>query len=552
MPQIEDTDIQPALQVQSAADIAWDDDTDVVVVGFGGAGASAAIEAVERGASVIAVDRFGGGGASAFSGGVFYACDTPIQKEAGFNDTPDAMYDYLDAEKAPVAPETLRRFCDGSSDDFAWVARHVPYSASFHEGKVAYPPEGKFLFYSGNERTKRFAAIARPSPRGHRAVGKNLTGNVFFAGLRKAAMDAGVKLYAHSPVRRLVIDADRNVIGVEVLSLPPEAARAHDRLYQTMNPQLPFRGPVDGVRRACRELVAGQGVPRLIRARAGVVLSAGGFANNPTMVARHRPDLKTAYNDLMRLASLGCDGSGMALGVSAGGHVDLMRNAYVGKTISPPAIFLNGILVNRQGRRFINEDAYSDIVGSAIAAQDDNGAAYLLCDRRVFWKCVRDSITGGMLTGVPALMNIFLGGTRRARTLRDLARKCGLSAADLETTVRDYNQRIREGADDPLGKLPANSAELDARGPYYAINMSLENKFSFHMLITLGGLKVDEATGHVIREDGSRVEGLYAAGRNAVGLCSGGYVSGMSLADLVFSGRRAARAMTQGRAAPAG
>jgi 3-oxo-5alpha-steroid 4-dehydrogenase len=531
------------MRVSSAADVAWDDTADIVVVGFGGAGAAAGIEATERGASVIAVDRFGGGGATAFSGGVIYACDTPIQKEAGFDDTAEEMFKYLDAEDAPVKSETLRRFCDGSASDFAWVSRHVPYSSSFHEGKVAYPPDGKFLFYSGNERTKRFAKVAKPSPRGHRAVGKGLTGKVFFAGLRKAALEAGVKLIPHSPVRRLVVDNQGAVVGVEILRLPESAAQAHERLYRRMNPQVPFRGPVDAVRKECRALVDEHGVRQLIRARAGVVLAAGGFANNPTMVAAHRPDLKRAYPNLMRLASLGCDGGGMALGVSAGGCVDLMQNAYVGKTISPPEIFLRGILVNRQGQRFINEDGYSDIVGSAIAAQEDHGTAYLLCDAKTFWQSVRDSFTTGMLVGMPALMNIALGGTKRAGSLRALAAKCGMNADNLERTVRAYNGRIRSGVDDDMGKLPANSAEISDVGPYFAINMSLENKFSFHMLITLGGLKVDEETGHVVKDDGSRIPGLYAAGRNAVGLCSGGYVSGMSLSDLVFSGRRAARSI---------
>lgn len=545
MSEIVDTDAQPPLRVSHADELTWDDEADMVVVGFGGAGAAAAIEGAERGASVIAVDRFGGGGATSFSGGVFYACDTPIQKEVGFHDTPEEMYKYLEAETAPVQPETLRRFCQGSSEDFAWVSRHVPYSSRFHEAKVGYPPEGKFLFYSGNERTERFARAAKPAPRGHRAVGKGLTGNIFFGGLREAAIAAGVKVIAHAPVRRLVIDASQRVVGVEIMRLPVRAARLHERIYRKMNPQVPFRGALGRVREECRELVDRHGVRQLVRARAGVVLAAGGFANNPKMVSTYRPDLAKAYDRLMRLASLGCDGSGMALGVSAGGYVELMQNVYVGKTISPPEIFLRGILVNRQGRRFINEDAYSDVVGSAIASQDNHGSAYLLCDANTFWRGVRDSFACGTLVGIPSLVNIAFGGTKRARTLRDLAAKCRMDGNNLERTVRAYNQRTRTGAGDEFGKLSAYSVEIREAGPYYAINMSLANRFSFHMLITLGGLKVDEETGQVLRQAGTRIAGLYAAGRNAVGLCSAGYVSGMSLADLVFSGRRAARHISE-------
>jgi 3-oxo-5alpha-steroid 4-dehydrogenase len=65
-------------------------------------------------------------------------------------------------------------------------------------------------------------------------------------------------------------------------------------------------------------------------------------------------------------------------------------------------------------------------------------------------------------------------------------------------------------------------------------------------MLTLGGLVVDEQTGAVRREDGSTIDGLYAAGRNAVGVCSNSYVSGLSLADCAFSGRRAGRNVAKG------
>ena len=89
----------------------WDQETDVLIVGFGGAGAAAALQARESGADAIVADRFGGGGATAFSGGVIYAGGTPFQRQAGFEDTPDAMFRYLSMEyKECVSSETLRRF----------------------------------------------------------------------------------------------------------------------------------------------------------------------------------------------------------------------------------------------------------------------------------------------------------------------------------------------------------------------------------------------------------------------------------------------------------
>ena len=79
------------------------------------------------------------------------------------------------------------------------------------------------------------------------------------------------------------------------------------------------------------------------------------------------------------------------------------------------------------------------------------------------------------------------------------------------------------------------------RGPYYALDISLDSKTLPCAVITFGGLTVDEKTGQVMRDDGSGIPGLYAAGRTAVGIPSNHYVSGLAIADCVFSGRRAAR-----------
>jgi 3-oxo-5alpha-steroid 4-dehydrogenase len=540
------TDIEPALIVGSSDQLRWDEEADLVVVGFGGSGASAALEGAERGANVIVIDRFDGGGATAYSGGIFYASNTSIQKEAGVTDSAEEMRKYLSAEKAPVEDATLRRFCEGSAADFAWVSRHVPYSAALYTGKATYPPEGKFLYYCGNEKLEVFSAVARPAPRGHRAVGTGYTGHVFYAGLRKAALEAGVKLMAHAPVRRLVMDEQGSVLGVEVQQLPPEVIEAHVKLYKQVNPHVPMIGKK--AEKAIAELRAFEkthGTRRLVRARGGVVLAAGGFAYNLKLLQRHRPDLASAYAEIMRLGTPGCDGSGMALGESAGGYVDLMSNAFVGKTISPPEPYLHGVLINREGRRFINEDAYIGVVGGAIAEQSDNGAAWLVVDGSTFWKGFWAAVTIGRgmfyFWGLPALMNVFLGGTRRGATLQALARKCRMDGTALEETIRTYNDRIASNAPDDQGKLAANIAPIGG-GPYYAINMSIRNKFGMTPVFTLGGLRVEEVTGGVARQDGSVVRGLYAAGRTAVGLCSAGYMSGMSLADLVFSGRRAAAA----------
>jgi len=81
---------------------------------------------------------------------------------------------------------------------------------------------------------------------------------------------------------------------------------------------------------------------------------------------------------------------------------------------------------------------------------------------------------------------------------------------------------------------------LDAP-PFFALNISVRNATFPCPAITLGGLRVDETSGAVLRRDGNSIAGLYAAGRAAVGLASNHYVSGLALADCIFSGRRTGR-----------
>jgi len=103
---------------------------------------------------------------------------------------------------------------------------------------------------------------------------------------------------------------------------------------------------------------------------------------------------------------------------------------------------------------------------------------------------------------------------------------------------------LSHGLPDPLGKNPDYCRPL-GEGPYWALNTSLSNRFAFFIFFTLGGLRIDEDTGTVVSRDGSVINGLYAAGRAAVGIASDGYISGISLADCVFSGRRAGRAAAE-------
>jgi 3-oxo-5alpha-steroid 4-dehydrogenase len=293
-----------------------------------------------------------------------------------------------------------------------------------------------------------------------------------------------------------------------------------------------------------RTLEARVGQTRLIRARRGLILTTGGFAYKLQMMGQYQPFFAANYRALMRLGSAGCDGSGIELAQALGAAVDRMDKVYAARNIAPPAALLDGVLVNSAGRRFVNEEAYSGLLGLAIAAQS-GGQAWLILPAASFRKAIRQCVTGGRLFfkfyGVPALLNMLLGGTKRGGDSQALARKCAIDAASLRDTLQSYGRTLEPGHTDELGR-PAESRKPLGSGPYYALNMSIPNIYAFTYFFTLGGLVVDEDTGAVQSAHGRAIEGLYAAGRAAVGLCSNGYISGMSIGDAMFSGRRAGRA----------
>jgi 3-oxo-5alpha-steroid 4-dehydrogenase len=532
--------VEAALRIENADAVDWSDTADVVVVGFGGAGACAALEAKSRGADVLAIDRFSGGGATSVSGGVYYGGGTRVQQEFGIADSAEELYKYLKLEtQGVVKDETLRRFCRESSNNLDWLASHgVQFGGPVYAKKTVYPPDGYYLYYSGNEQLADYSRVAKPAPRGHRVVGKGIfCGQFLFTPLRNSAQRAGIRLLQHSPVVRLVLDRHESVIGVEVNQLPPDsvAFRKHAKSYQRFQKFLRFSVP-RGVA-AIKEydnLEKSAGRRKLIRARRGVILSTGSFAFNREMVRQYAP----GYIGAAPAASAGCDGSGIRLGQTAGGALDRMHVVSAWRWISPPLSFLQGIIVDKGGRRFVEEDSYSGRLGERIGEHRDH-TAYLIIDRRSYidaWKEASPLRSRILLESVPIVRTLMLN-CKKGKTLGELAAHYGLPADVLERTVEEYNTGAQRGVD-AIGKTKTYLRSLGP-GPYYIIDISTGNQVTICASIPMGGLRVNEDTGNVIRADGSDIPGLYAAGRNAIGICSHFYVSGTSIADCVFAGRRA-------------
>ena len=524
----------------------WDVEADVVVVGFGAAGACAALEAASAGGSVLVLDRFGGGGATALSGGVVYAGGgTPQQRTAGVSDTPEAMFGYLHTEVGDAVPAaTLREFCDGSVAMLAWLEGHgVPFEGSLCPDKTSYPTNRHYLYFSGSELSA--ADVASPAPRGHRTRGRGTSGGLLYARLAAAVRDAGVGVLTQTTAQRLVTEPEPGgrVTGVECLSLrgaPGWVRLAHRVLHRwSVKPYLyvPKAGRV--LHRPVGWLERRYARPLRIGAARGVVLAAGGFAANRPMMRSHAP----AARGGLPLATPGDDGSGIRLGTEAGGATAYLDRVSVWRFLSPPPALLAGVLVDQAGERVCDESRYGAALGDAIIHR--GGRAWLLIDQATRAEA-RRQVRGSTLWFQRLQARYLLStGAVHAPTVPDVAARAGVDPDGLAATLADYNTAARDPArPDPAGK-PAAARQPQDQPPYYLIDCSVRPRpFYPAPVLTLGGLVVAPGSGQVLRADGSAVDGLYAAGRTAAGLCSRSYVSGLSLADCVFSGRRAGRHAT--------
>ena len=535
--------IDPPIAVDAADKISWAQTCDVLVVGFGAAGAAAAITAKEAGAKVIIAERFDGGGASTKSGGVVYAGGgTPHQVKAGYQDTPEAMFNYLRLEVGDAVSEpTLRKFCEDSRGLLSWLESiGAAFESSVPPPKTSYPKNGVYLYYSGNESVSPFADAAKPAPRGHRMNDPGMSGKALFGVLRRKVESLGIPVMTQSAAHRLITDKSGAVIGVEVWQLQPGSAAAleHQKLMRRAETfHNVAQGWADKLRARALALELREAKPLAIRATRGVVLTTGGFIFNRKMVTQHAPK----YLMTMRLGATGCDGSGIRLGQSAGGSTGRLEKVSAWRFINPPTPWAKGIVVGPGGRRFCNEASYGARLGVEMC-ESQTGRAWLVLDAKLRKAAFREAFFGGLwaFQSIPAIFLML--SAPRGRTPEELAAKIGVDAAALRQTLDSYNKGARTQSNDSLGKNPAMMQALD-QPPYYAFEISAHSKTFPCPAITLGGLRVNENDGGVLDGSGHNIPGLYAAGRAAVGIASNGYVSGLSLADCLWSGRRAGAAL---------
>ena len=531
----------------------WDEEFDVVVVGFGGAGACAAIEAADSGAKVLVIDRFTGGGATKMSGGVIYSGGgTKHQKAAGFRDTPEKMYRYMMREMASnpapsradeIDPAVMKTFCGKSAENINWLeSLGLVIPETYFPGKTNQPPGGFGLYFSGNE--KQYEGDDSHIPRGHVPLGKGMSGGFLYSTLHRATLDRGITVRNRCRSEQLITDESGAVTGIEVraLSSSPLATGLHALLFNL--------GFVSSKSRKLLSLVEKRfGKTVRVRAKGGVIISSGGFVYNK----KKFNELAPAYQGCLPLGTAGDDGSGMELGMGAGGVLSSVDVCAASRFLYPPVAFVSGVLANMDGKRFCDESLYGASISRAVTQQPQR-RAYLIIDSTMHrdgrLQTKREEKLGNSLLSIlkgeqnhiiyrklTTFVNLHMN-RKKANTIEGLAKKCGIPADMLAHTIESYNKQCDAGADREFDK-PADYLQKIKKPPFYAIDCRIETMKFPSTCLTMGGLKVKGLTSQAVRADGSVIPGLYAAGRSAAGICSRSYVSGFSLADCIFSGRNA-------------
>ena len=475
-----------SIPARQAGEVRFDETVDVVVVGLGVAGTSAVVAARQAGVDVLAVERgVAPGGTSAHSGGLIYlGGGTALQRACGFEDSTENMAAFLRAALGPGGDDArVDAYSEGSPEHFDWlVSIGVPFRAAFCDEPNRESADDAGLLFSGGEDSYPFDEVAVPVPRGHNPQYTDAAGGFLMERLGAAVSTSAARVVTDARAETLVVD-DGEVVGVQV---------------QTD----------DG--------------PRTIRARGGVVLAAGGFIHNDAMVAELCP-LAHTPNDAWRIGTPNDDGRGIRMGVGAGAATARLHAFECALPLGPPHRLARGILVNRHGKRFINEDTYTGRIG-LHALRDQDGFVYMITDDVIH---------------EPNILGLRIAFA--AATAEELAVDLGVPPDALASTVRDYNEAAARGDDpefhkrppylQPIGTPPASGiGAIDLRVDHDAI----------YATFTLGGLVAD-AEGAALDNADERIPGLYAVGRTAASLAASHYASGISLGDGSFFGRRAGR-----------
>ena len=548
-------------------------DCDVLVIGAGAGGLATAITARKNGLHVIVVEKepvFGG--TTAFSGGVLWVPGNSVSKAAGAKDTAEAARTYLRSET-------------GAHFDAAQVEAFLqegPAMVDFfqRETQVKFIPT---LYPDYHPDVGGGVDIGRSilaAPYDIRALGKEADrlrpprATITFIGMMFNSSNADLKHFFQATksatsawyvVKRLANHIKELILyrrGVQVTSgnaLAARLAKSALDLRIPIHTETAAKELLTSGDRISGALVEGPHGKRRIHARKAVVLASGGFSHDLERIRKAYPHVRQGGEHFSPVPT-GNTGDGARLAESAGGRVEIrysspaawmptskvpMGNGRFGAFPHLLDRYKPGIIgVLKNGRRFTNEsNSYHDVGAAMIEACEGQAetAMWLVCDQATLSKYGLGYAKPAPMPLGPFVRNGYLA---KGATLAELAKNAGIDAANLEATVRKYNEGAARGEDPEFGRgrtsfnryladpevKPNPCVAPIGKGPYYALKVLVGD------LGTFDGITTD-VVGHVLDANGQPINGLYAVGNDRASVMGGNYPgAGITLGPIMTFG----------------
>ena len=519
-----DVDLLKETPLKPADEVSGENTADVVIVGGGGAGLSAAVAATKAGASVIMIEKTGFlGGNSIVAGGIYNAPDASLQ-DYHFEERSESLETLI---QDAIAEEPV-------SDEHAELIETVKaeYDAYLESDKTLFDSTNWFALqtWNGGDKVAELDIVKIMAGRSLEALQWMESMGMEFT---PAIHHGGGSLYPRT--HSAVLPNGSGYIKAFVSQLADA-----DNYTEYMNTTA-VGLVMDGDRVVGVEAVDKDGNALTFTANNGVILATGGFAGNV--------ELRQEYCEGEKWPDLGAGvptsnmpgvtGDGIFFARDAGAELVNMDQIqllpYCNPTTGATYDIISSagaIFVNKEGERFVREDGRRDVMSKAIIAQTD-GLMYMVSSSQG-----RDAADISALGGQPLqyYLDNNYGGYVWGDTVEELAEKLDLPADVLQATLDTYNENAANNVEDEFGRV-SYSGTLEA--PYFA----MPRKPAVHH--TMGGVSIDELT-HALKADGTPVPGLYCAGEITGVVHGANRLGGNAIVDFVVFGQIAGEQAAKG------